>query len=468
MIGYPFSLRDPAGRLLREQDRVLRLVHPDGMENARACLQSPTIARWQAERRFIRTRELAPADWPGMPVGCRVTTVLEHETVPFPSHPCEWAPGMLKDAGLLTLDLAAELLEENRGIKDATPLNVLFVGSQPVFVDALSVEDRDPRCPVWLPYGQFVRTFILPLIANCHLGWSLRRTFTGARDGLIPEELYALLPWRSRLSPGVFGTVTGPAMLSRLRPRAAFPSLPVTDERRARFVLRNLLRHLRKAVESQDGDTRESSWTSYRDPAVHSAEYDAARLQIIEGVCRAHQPRRVLDVGANDGAFSTLAASCGADVVAIDRDEAVIDKAFRHVRGSSSRVLYLVVDLADPTPATGWRNAERPSFLDRAAGSFDLVLCLAVLHHLVVGDGLSLTAVMDLLATLTRDVLVVEFVPSDDPWCVRLAAGRPLPAERWSIGVLEEEAARHFAVLSRHSVGENSRTILVLRRLVKA
>ena len=465
MIGYPLSLRDPAGRLMRVQDRVFRLVHPEGADNARACLQSPTIARWQAERRFVGTSELAATDWPTMPGAGPVTTVLEHEVVPFPSHPCEWTPGMLKAAGLLTLDLAAELLDESRGIKDATPLNVLFMGGQPIFVDALSVEDRDPRSPVWLPYGQFVRTFILPLVANRHLGWSLRRIFTGARDGLTPEELYPPLRWRSRLSPGVFGAVTGPVLLSRFRPRTPFPSLPVTDELRAKFILRRLLAHLRKVLESQDGNSRESNWTSYRDPAIHATEYHAARLQIVENVCRTHRPTRVLDVGANDGAFSALAASCGADVVAIDRDEVVVDRMFRHMSGSSSRVLPLVVDLADPTPATGWRNAERPSFLARAAGGFDLVLCLAVLHHLVVGDGLPLAAVVDQVTALTRDVLVAEFVPSEDPWCRRLAAGRPVSAERWSIQAFEEEAARHFVIASRHPVGANGRTILVLRKL---
>jgi hypothetical protein len=90
---------------------------------------------------------------------------------------------------------------------------------------------------------------------------------------------------------------------------------------------------------------------------------------------------------------------------------------------------------------------------------------MAVLHHLVVGDGLPLGAVIELLADLTRDVLVAEFVPSDDPWCVRLAAGRPVTAERWSMAGFENEAARHFSILSRHPVGTTGRVIVVLGKL---
>ena len=462
MRDTPLSLRDPGGRLVKTQGRILRIVFPEGLGNAQACLHSSTVLRWQSEGRFVQTREVAPAEWPSLPLEAPPATVLEHEAVPFPCYPSEWCPSMLRAAGLLTLDLASELLGEGLGLKDATPLNVLFNGSHPIFVDALSVEVRDARSPIWFAYGQFVRTFVLPLIASRHVGWSLRRTFTGARDGIAPEELYAVLRWRSRLSSGVFGAVTGPMLLSRLSRRTQSPSLRM-DARRAALVLRALLAQLRGAIEGQVGRLPKSGWTSYRDPAAHSTEYDAARLEVVENVIRTHRPGRMLDVGANDGTFSAMAASLGVDVVAIDRDEAVIERALRQGLLRSPRVLPLVVDLTDPTPATGWRNEERMSFLQRATGGFDIVLCLAVLHHVVIGDGLPLGAAMSLMATMTKDLFVAEFVPVDDPFCLQLAAGRPVQPERWSLRVFEEEAERHFSILSRHPVGEAGRVVYVLR-----
>src|SRR5690349_129632 len=89
--------------------------------------------------------------------------ILEHERIPFPSYPYEWAAPMLHAAGRLTLDLAASLAKEGMGLKDATPYNILFRGPQPVFVDLLSIERRDPRDAIWLPYAQFVRMFLSPL-----------------------------------------------------------------------------------------------------------------------------------------------------------------------------------------------------------------------------------------------------------------------------------------------------------------
>ncbi len=46
----------------------------------------------------------------------------------------------------------------------------------------------------------------------------------------------------------------------------------------------------------------------------------------------------------------------------------------------------LVVDLTRPTPGMGWLNGETPSFLDRACGSFDAVMMLATIHHMLVTE----------------------------------------------------------------------------------
>jgi hypothetical protein len=71
--------------------------------------------------------------------------IFEHERIPFPSYAHEWPPEMLAAAGTLTLELFRNALPEGFGLKDATPYNVLFRGAQPVFVDVLSFERREPR-----------------------------------------------------------------------------------------------------------------------------------------------------------------------------------------------------------------------------------------------------------------------------------------------------------------------------------
>jgi ribosomal protein L11 methylase PrmA len=130
----------------------------------------------------------------------------------------------------------------------------------------------------------------------------------------------------------------------------------------------------------------------------------------------------VWDLGANDGHFSRVAARNADLVVAADADELVIDRLFRSLAGSGpGNVLPLVFDLADPSPGLGWRGKERRRLEERARP--DLVLFLAVVHHLVISANLPLAEVIDWLATLGAEV-VFEWVPPDDPMARRIAVNK--------------------------------------------
>ena len=174
------SFRDPDGRLVLIDDRVLRIVNKTGAANLNAFLASAVAKQFVAAGQLARTY-LPDADSVKLLSeylqhesgrGEVPEAVFEHERIAFPSFPYEWAPEMLHRAGRLTLDLAESVLNEGFGLKDATPYNVLFRGPEPVFVDLLSFEKRDPRDPVWKPYAQFARAFLLPLLANNTSGWN--------------------------------------------------------------------------------------------------------------------------------------------------------------------------------------------------------------------------------------------------------------------------------------------------------
>ena len=101
---------------------------------------------------------------------------MRHPRISFQSFPWEWAPGLWLAAAELTLTMwwCSDLVREGWLLKDATPLNVLFQGTEPIFVDVLSIEKMNPTQPIWLAYGQFVRMFLLPMLAYSRLGWPLQ------------------------------------------------------------------------------------------------------------------------------------------------------------------------------------------------------------------------------------------------------------------------------------------------------
>jgi hypothetical protein len=127
------------------------------------------------------------------------------------------------------------------------------------------------------------------------------------------------------------------------------------------------------------------------------------------------------------------------------------------------KILPLVVNLARPTPAFGWRNEECPSFLDRARGKFDVVLMLAVLHHLMVKEQIPLPAILELAAELTSQYLIIEFVAPEDPMFRHLVRGR---AELFS-GLSKESfelAAVPWFEIQQSALLNPTRTIYLLRK----
>ena len=122
----------------------------------------------------------------------------------------------------------------------------------------------------------------------------------------------------------------------------------------------------------------------------------------------------VWDLGCNTGAFARIAAERAATVVAMDSDPLAVERLYRALEseGGESRILPLVADVTDPSPDRGWRGAERRTLEGR--GRPELILVLALLHHLVIGASIPLREVVAWLAGLGAAV-VVEFVEREDP-----------------------------------------------------
>ncbi|HEX4037797.1 MAG TPA: class I SAM-dependent methyltransferase [Acidobacteriaceae bacterium] len=414
------TFRDPAGSLRVDGNRVLRRVNPEAAAAALAFLRSDLAHTWVEQGRLIETSFLEAHD---------EELTLAHPRIFFPSYPWEWTPSAWIAAADLTLDFSEALLERGLILKDATPLNILFVGTRPVFVDVLSVEERDPTSPLWLAYGQFVRTFLLPLTAWAYLGWPL----TGAiqkRDGYEPADLAPFLGLSRRWRDPFRSLVTLPLMLEKSAGAGnpAGPQIRQTPEA-ALGVLRrnlgNLRRHLR-AVEKRIHASRGASrWSDYVRSADHYGDEDQERKKsFVQDALGAAHARHVLDLGANSGAYSRIAVEAGADVVAWDTDlPATEENRCRALEGELP-ITALIANPARPTPAAGWRNAENLSLLDRARSRFDCVMMLGLIHHLLLSEQIPLREISALLRELTTSWAIVEWIPASDPRFVDLLRGR--------------------------------------------
>jgi SAM-dependent methyltransferase len=413
------TFRDPAGSLYFEEARVLRYVRPAFVAEAESFLASPLTRKWMESGRMVATA-ITGREADG-------SLLLEHERIDYPTYPWEWTPGQWAAAGELTLDFCEEALGGGLILKDATPLNVLFRGAEPVFVDVLSFDKRKPGNPIWLAYGQFVRTFLLPLAANRCLGWPLAASIE-RRDGYEPSDLYPYLPLRRRWTAPLRSLVTLPHLLERKANAAASAgATPVHQQRPeiATEVLRGTLKKLRRTLRALTPPPRASRWSDYTTTASHySAEDHARKAAFVERALAQAAPHRVLDVGGNTGHYSRIATAAGARVVAWDTDVQAADANWREARAKREPILPLVANIARPTPAVGWQNAESLSLLQRSEGAFDGILMLGVIHHMLLIDQIPLPAIFDLVRRLTTRWAVIEWVPATDSQFQQLCRGR--------------------------------------------
>ena len=450
------SFRDPSGYVEFTSTEVLRHIHPSGAEEALTFLRSPLVQQWQSSGQMIAG---SIEEQPGKEI------LVRHPRLFFPSYPWEWSPAQWRAAATLTLDLCRQAVSSGLLLKDATPLNILFDGPRPVFVDVLSFEPRDPCNPIWLAQGQFVRTFLLPLLAHRHLGWPLSAAQI-YRDGYEPAQLAEALGPLHRLYPSLLWPITLPAWLDRRQSpdssRAASPhSLQRSPEFASAILLKNL-RRLGHRIDHASQRVYASRWSQYTCTASHySAEDHARKKEFVERILADNRPADVLDIGANTGTYSMLASGAGARVVALDLDLAAIDQLWTRASAESRNILPLVVNIARPTPALGWENSESMSFLDRAEQRFDLVMMLAVIHHLLLMDQIPMERIADLAARLTRRHLLIEWVPQSDPMFQRLLRGRDALYSELNVARLLTAFSSHFSVASQCDLA-NGRTLFLL------
>ena len=454
------------------------MVNAIGVADLEAFLASKSGQKLMASGAVIPTRALDAAECRELLADPAVRElydsrggqmILEHERIDFPSFPYEWNAEMLHAAALLTLELAQALLADGLGLKDGTPYNILFRGPNPVFIDVLSFERRAPGDPTWLPYAQFVRTFLLPLLANRTYGLGLDQILTTRRDGLEPEEVYRWSkPWQ-RLRPPFFSLVAMPTWLGGKHKQddtSIYQKKLLDDPEKARYILDHVLDGLRRTLQRlEPAAGARSVWSDYMSTNNnYTADHFSAKQRFVGEALAEFPSRSVLDVGCNTGHFSAIAARQGAKVVALDYDPVVLGDVWRNARTEKMEILPLAVNLTRPSPGTGWLNQECSSFLDRARGRFDAVLMLAVIHHMLVTERVPLADILDLAADLTTNLLIIEFVAPDDSMFQRLTRGREELHKDLTPELFETLCRRHFDIVRMQYVEGAKRRLYLLRK----
>ncbi|MEJ7720188.1 MAG: hypothetical protein WKF58_06940 [Ilumatobacteraceae bacterium] len=445
-------------RAYRDGDTVLRGLNTEAFADFQHLAATRFFAAAVERGDIVRTEVVdgveLPDDWAG---------VLRHERIEVVSYPYEWPFEMLRDAALLQLRLTREAIAEKLITKDAPSYNVQFAGTRPVFIDIGSFE-RLRKAEPWPGYRQFCELFLNPLLVQAIRDVPFQPLLRGSVHGISPIVTADIL--------GGVRTAHEGCVHPRQAARPCRTSLRRRRQRARRQGRAEACRvragaHRRPAEEPREGDRRTE---------VGQAALDVVGLRRPLALHRPRSRRQGRlrqgdDLGCRAGASSrarprcqrrpllrTALAAGASSVVAVDSDDLVVDRLYRDLREEGERrILPLVLDLSDPSPGLGWRSRERLSFVDRVRA--DLVLCLAVVHHLALTNTVPLDEIVTFLADLGAPI-VVEFPHRDDPMASRLLARkREGVFDAYDLPNWDKALERQFKVHDRITLPSGTRTL---------
>jgi SAM-dependent methyltransferase len=395
---------------------------------------------------------------------------LEHAAIRFPCYPHEITGSQLHQAGELTLSLARDALRDGWILKDASAWNVLFDRGRPVFCDILSFAPAGAS-GLWQAYAQFQRHFVIPLMLQQRAGLRTSRLFLSRRDGVEPEDARRMLTGFYAWRQPALEAVTLPALLENRggRPRAAATQKNnrQSDPRLNRYLLERTYNRLRSHLDRvrPRAPGRPSRWANYEAERDHYSEGALVQKRaFVSDALTDPAIQTVLDLGCNTGEFSLLADSLGKEVVAADYDEQSLERLVQRLREGDSRIQPVLLDLGRPTPAVGWLNSEIPAFLTRAAGQFDCIMMLGLIHHLLVSERATLEGLVQLLESLGGRTVIIEWVGTTDRRFQQIAGINAQLYENLTREQFEAALCRRFTIEKREALPGDTRTLYECRR----
>ena len=447
------SFRDPSGFLFRKEGHLYRQINLVYQENYEHLMTSGFYKALIDGGMLIPHEEVNIA--PLFPV--HAYRVIKPELVPFISYPYEWCFSELKDAALATLEIQVKAMEYGMTLKDCSAYNIQFRGGKPVFIDTLSFEKYCEGQP-WVAYRQFCQHFLAPLALMSKRDIRLNQLLRIYIDGVPLDLASKLLPPSTRFS---FSLLSHIHLHAASQQKYAGKSVDLKGRKMSKLSYMGIIDSLASTVRSLKWQPSGTEWAEYYEDTNYTTAAFQHKKDIITAFLDSEKPVNVLDLGANTGTFSRLAADKGIQTISCDIDPAAVEKNYRDcVNNGDKSILPLVIDLTNPSGAAGWDNRERDSFTER--GRSDAVFALALIHHLAISNNLPFSRIAGFIGGLCN-WLIIEFVPKDDSQVQRLLATREDIFPEYTQENLEAEFSKLFDIVGRHPINESKRTIYIMK-----
>ncbi len=456
------SMVDDFGRVFFYKDKVYRAIYKNSINNCIELLESNLFQELTLKglipKTFISNFELTDFE-----------LVLEHEVLSeIQQH--EWSFEMFKRAALTVLKINKICQKYGYELKDAHTFNVLFRGTEPVYVDLGSISKIENNNE-WIAYKEFYCVFYLPLVF-----WTKKEVYIVRK--LVESNFYKMqtAPFQDMLDSKLMSIICDDPFKYKLQFRRKIIlkncnyskivnkvtnilnqiiSIIKRKETKVFKYEQNIYKitpenEIENVILNLNYQKRISEWDSY-----HVSNYSNNNifspskrfLRIIEHIKNIEKDvDSVVDLAGNEGFFTKLIAENTniSKIRLVDYDSNAIDVAYNmYFNSKLNRVSVSVLNFIFTLDIENTINRYKS----------DLVIALAVTHHLILTQKYSLDVVLERLEMYTNKYVFVEFMPLG-LWSINTRTGVK-PPEWYTFDWFKLKFEKYFDLLNIETLEEN-------------
>ena len=400
------SFRDTAARVVKKETGFYRYIFYEYKAEYDHLIESGLYQELTQKELLIEHQEIE--------IDVDDHEIYKHllpSQITFQSYPFEWSYSQWRKAILAYLRINHIALKYGMILKDATPYNFYLTGGKAVMFDTSSFmffKENDS----WIAYRQFCVEFLSPVTLMHYNGseWS-KLTMANLR-GMPLSFVSKQLPLKSWFN---LTTLLNIHMHSKY---SGYNQLEQKENKQKKGFTLEKIKSLQKMIFNTISEwdkpyQYKSHWSTYYENDIESPEYLKDKEATIRRWLEITKPKSVLDLGANTGKFSFIAAEYTEKVISLEGDENCVDEIEYQIKEKKLKSIYtLIGNIAEPSPNIGLQNDETNSIYKRS--NSDLILALALTHHLHLSDKISFKRIANIFSSLSRKYLIVEFIPITD------------------------------------------------------
>lgn len=390
-------------------DRVIRGVHAEYLEQVQEIMNGGLIKELIDKKLFVKTW-ISDLKIEGFDM------VIEHENIPYWNYPYEWSFSMLQDAANTVLDCNKIANKYGYELFDVHAFNVVFNMSQPVYVDFgsfIKQDERNGKC--WSGYNNFYNSFYMPLYLY-NKGFSdlsnsiylyngffsdkdlflLRHKYSTFLGSSIGDKLFKLHNGKRRLSAARYSRV--------IDKYGKHKKINLILKFKKTFQNSYTLAKARRLIKSVSKSRIDSYWKDYHNDKNPSQDKRFLRItDIIKSNLK--DANSLVELASNQGKFANfvLEKTQISKLIATDYDKNALDHIYKKNQGRED-VLPMIYDFVRPNNRSNTRVIS-----ERIEG--DIVMALAVTHHLILTQDVSLSHIFNVLESLSSKYVIIEFMP---------------------------------------------------------